>query len=128
MNVSIFGVLSNVQMILRTLLKGGYVGTDELGNKYYKGKARKGTTRERRWVMYKDRTEASLVPPEWHGWLHHQTDVLPQSGSRHRKEWQKPHLPNMTGTSAAYFPPGHTLKGGKRDAATGDYQAWTPPG
>lgn len=126
--ISIFGVLSNAQMLLRTMCWGSYVGTDELGNKYYKGKARKGTTRERRWVMYKDKAEASLVPPEWHGWLHHQTDVLPQSdGGKHRKDWQKPHLPNMTGTASAYFPPGHTFKGGKREAATGDYQAWVPP-
>jgi NADH:ubiquinone oxidoreductase subunit len=32
----------------------------------------------------------------------------------------------MTGTNRAYRPPGHVLAGGHRDAATGDYEAWTP--
>ena len=35
-------------------------------------------------------------------------------------------VPNLTGTKAAYRPPGHILKGGQRDKATGDYEAWTP--
>ena len=125
--LSVFGVLSNVQMILHTLFKGKYVGIDMLGNKYYTGKVRKGSKRQRRWVMYTDRSEASMVPPEWHGWLHHQTDVLPQKDNKRRQSWQKPHLPNMTGTDQAYFPPGHTFKGGTREAATGDYTSWQPP-
>jgi len=29
-------------------------------------------------------------------------------------------------TAATYRPPGHTLRGGQRDPATGDYEAWTP--
>ena len=32
----------------------------------------------------------------------------------------------MTGTENAYLPPGHTLEGGKRAKATGDYEAWRP--
>ena len=43
-----------------------------------------------------------------------------------RRNWQKPHRPNMTGTSEAYRPPGHISSGQKRDAATGDYEAWSP--
>lgn len=126
--LSIFGVLSNVQMLVHTLLHGSFVGKDSLGNKYYRGKARRGTKRERRWVMYVGVAEASLIPPEWHGWIHHQTDkVPPLDGSKYRKPWQLPHKANMTGTSGAYLPPGHTLKGGNRDAATGDYTAWQPP-
>lgn len=125
--ISIFGVLSNVQMLLKTLISGGYVGTDALGNKYYRAKARKGTRRERRWVMYKGAAEASMVPPEWHGWLHHQTNLVPAAENPLRQSWQKPHLPNMTGTAGAYMPQGHTLKGGNRAAATGDYQSWQPP-
>jgi len=123
----IFSVLSNVSMLLHTAFKGKTVGQDSLGNRYYRGKPRVKGGRERRWVIYKNEIEASLVPPEWHGWLHHQTDTVPPRDSRHRKDWQKPHLPNVTGTDAAYLPPGHTLKGGKRDAATGDYTAWHPP-
>lgn len=126
--VSIFGVLSNLQMLLHTKLRGQFVGKDQLGNKYYRGKARKGTKRERRWVIYTAQAEASNVPPEWHGWLHHQTDrVPPIDSSRHRKSWQLPHQSNMTGTEGAYLPPGHALKGGRRHAATGDYEPWQPP-
>jgi NADH:ubiquinone oxidoreductase subunit len=32
----------------------------------------------------------------------------------------------MTGTPAAYRPPGSTLAQGRRAKATGDYKAWTP--
>lgn len=124
---TIFGVLTNTSMILHTWLRGKHVGTDAFGNKYYTGKARKGRKTERRWVMYQGEPDASAVPPEWHGWLHYQTDDLPQSDNPLRRPWQKPHKPNMTGTSGAYLPPGHTLSGRKRDKATGDYTPWQPP-
>jgi NADH:ubiquinone oxidoreductase subunit len=129
--ISIFGVISNVQMLLHTFMHGTYVGEDALGNKYYRARPRKGTKRERRWVMYVGEPEASTVPPEWHGWLHHQSDTVPapggKAGSKYRQDWQMPPVANLTGTDAAYLPPGHTLKGGKRDAATGDYIPWQPP-
>jgi len=125
--ISIFSALSNIQMIVHTALHGKRVGEDAQGNTYYRAKPRNGTKRERRWVMYKDTPEASRVPPEWHGWLHHQTDTVPAADSAYRKDWQLPPQPNQTGTAGAYLPPGHTLKGGRRDAATGDYTAWQPP-
>ena len=42
------------------------------------------------------------------------------------REWEKPHVPNMTGTPAAYRPSGSTLASGRRPKATGDYQPWSP--
>lgn len=126
--ISIFGVLSNIQILLHTVLRGKLVGTDEAGNKYYTGKLRdkaRGLVRERRWVIYKGTPQASCVPAEWHGWLHHQTDNLPEQNAKYRKPWQKPHQPNLSGTQDAYLPP--AMKTGKRDAATGDYTAWQPP-
>ncbi len=120
------GVLSPAHINLFTALKRGKkVGEDETGNIYYVGKPRKGYQRERRWVMYNGAPEASKVPPEWHGWLHHQSDEIP-SDEGFRRPWQKPHQPNMTGTNHAYRPPGHILQGGERDKATGDYEAWKP--
>jgi len=34
----------------------------------------------------------------------------------------------MTGTAHAYRPAGALEQGGKRAAATGDYEAWSPEG
>jgi NADH:ubiquinone oxidoreductase subunit len=81
---------------------------------------------ERRWVIYNGYAEASRVPPSWHGWLHHTVDVAPTEESYTAREWEKPHVPNLTGTPAAYRPSGSTLASGRRPAATGDYKPWTP--
>lgn len=124
---SFLGVLSPAHISLFTwTYRGKKVGTDSLGNTYYEGKPRPGYKNTRRWVMYKGAPEASKVPPEWHGWLHHQTDAVPGEGQSFRRKWQKPHKPNMTGTNETYRPPGHVLQGGNRAKAAGDYEAWTP--
>ena len=52
-----------------TCLYGEPVGEDEFGNRYYQN-----STGKRRWVIYNGTVEASRVPPDWHGWLHHTTD------------------------------------------------------
>jgi NADH:ubiquinone oxidoreductase subunit len=126
---SFLGVLSPAHITLVTLFSGSTrVGVDDFGHKYYRAKPRKGYKYERRWVIYKGAPDASKVPPEWHGWLHHQSDVVPSEATHSfRRPWQKPHQPNMTGTDQAYRPPGHILQGGQRDKATGDYEAWQPP-
>ena len=111
---------------LFTMLNGEAVGSDSQGNRYYRGKRRKAGTREKRWVVYNGVAEASRVPPAWHSWLHHTTEAVPQDDGAHRWDWQREHQPNRTGTDAAYRPPGHVLKGGLRDAATGDYEPWRP--
>ena len=54
----------------KTARRGEKVGIDSLGNTYYVDKRSKGTRTERRWVVFKGESEASSVPPEWHGWLH----------------------------------------------------------
>jgi NADH:ubiquinone oxidoreductase subunit len=66
------------------------------------------------------------VPPSWHGWLHHTVDVAPTEENYVAREWEKPHVPNMTGTPNAYRPSGSTLASGRRPKATGDYQPWSP--
>ena len=111
---------------LYTYFHGKHVGTDEFGNRYFMEKKEPKAGRRKRWVMYKGKAEASKVPPHWHGWLHYTTDALPESGKPVQYEWQKEHLPNLTGTTGAYMPPGHLLKGGVRDKTTADYQPWTP--
>ena len=37
-------------------------------------------TATRRWVLYNGEAEASRIPPAWHGWMHHRTDVPPTRG------------------------------------------------
>jgi len=124
-NVSIFGSLTNIQMIVFTLLHGKRVGTDSFGNVYYRGKPRRGLKQERRWVMYRHGHDADTVPAEWHGWLHRQTNAVPAAENKNRRVWQKPPQANLTGSPGAYLPP--SMKTGHRDKATGDYTAWQPP-
>ncbi|WP_176084176.1 NADH:ubiquinone oxidoreductase subunit NDUFA12 [Martelella sp. HB161492] len=104
---------------------GKKVGEDEFGNVYYEGsKSTYGLTR--RWVIYKGYADASSIPPGWHGWMHHRTDTPPTKDNYQPREWQKPHIPNRTGTATAYLPPGSLAAAGERPKVTGDYDAWTP--
>lgn len=105
---------------LYTARKGKKVGADHEGNTYYQ--TRDGT---RRWVIYNGTIEASRVPPEWHLWLHKTVKEPPTIKPLKTQSWEKPHEPNLSGTSRAYFPPGSRKKG-KRPHATGDYEAWKP--
>ncbi len=114
----------NLGTWLFTRLKGRRVGADSLGNVYYEERRPRPGYRKRRWVAYAGVAEASVVPPEWHAWLHHTTDA-PLTGQP-KWRWEKPHQPNPTGTPASYRPPGHDYSGGQRARATGDYEAWTP--
>ena len=116
----------NIGTLIYTWMNGQMVGTDEFGNRYYR--ARKDTLngRERRWVLYKGKNEASRVPAEWHAWLHHLTSGPLSEEAALSKSWQKEHQDNRTGTAQAYRPQGHAYRGGKRAAATGDYEPWTP--
>lgn len=103
------------------------VGEDTLGNLYYQG-GKDVNGIPRRYVIYKGANDASRVPPEWFGWLHHQVDDVPDKALPPVRRWEKPAVPNMTGTSLAYRPAGALEKGGKRAAATGDYEPWSPEG
>ena len=112
--------------ILHTWINGMLVGVDEFGNKYYRSKRKNRWGREQRWCMYKGTIDASLVPAEWNSWLHFTVQTPLTHLATTAKFWQRPHIPNMTGTSQAYRPAGHIIQGGKRRRATGDYEAWSP--
>jgi NADH:ubiquinone oxidoreductase subunit len=110
-----------------TWRKGEFVGKDELGNSYYRSpSAIPDSIPERRWVIYSGYSEASQVPPGWHGWMHHRVDTPPSQEQYVAREWEKPHQENVTGSSAAYRPPGSIATGGKPIIAAPDYQAWQP--
>jgi len=112
--------------LINTWLSGKFVGVDDYGNRYYKSNRGRLNGRERRWCLFRGAAEPSRVPPDWHAWLHH-TVVEPLTHvATEWPHWQKQHSPNLTGTAMAYRPAGHAYKGGRRAAATGDYQAWSP--
>ena len=120
-NGATFGTLLQVR-------GGNKIATDEFGNTYYeqRDKARGAgyDGRKRRWVTYKGYADASRIPPEWHGWLHHMYDEPPSETPLPRQSWELDHHPNLTGTAYAYKPKGSLDKGGARDKVTGDYEAW----
>ena len=104
-----------------TWRKGRFAGEDEAGNKYYQT-----ADGLRRWVIYNGYADASAIPPGWHGWMHHRVDTPPQDDDYQPRDWQKPHLPNQTGTENAYHPPGSLTSANPEAAARPGYQAWTP--
>jgi len=123
---------------LFTWLRGEQVGSDGFGNRYYRerrrpparaleaGKRPVSLAREKRWVVYAGEADGSKVPPVWHAWLHHTIQEVPTGEAAQGYAWQKPHVPNLTGTPLAYRPPGSLLAEGKRPKATGDYEPWRP--
>jgi NADH:ubiquinone oxidoreductase subunit len=104
-----------------TWWSGRAVGTDMFGNRYFENK-----TGARRWVIYNGTVEASRVPPDWHGWLHHTFKEPPAAAAPRPKAWEKEHQPNLTGTQGAYHPQGSLSATGIHKPATGDYEAWKP--
>lgn len=102
-----------------TWRNGQKVGEDDQGNVFYQTKDGK-----RRWVIYNGVAEASRVTPEWHGWLHHTWDEPPTKAPLPHRPWEKPHLPNLTGTGEAYRPDGSLYR--TEPAKRRDYDAWQP--
>ncbi len=111
------GQTLNTQLF--TARRGVKVGQDAAGNIFYKTRDGK-----RRWVIYNGEIEASRVSPDWHGWLHFTWDTPPSEAPLAHKSWEKPHQENLTGSSAAYAPPGSIRKGDP--APRRDYEAWQP--
>jgi NADH:ubiquinone oxidoreductase subunit len=112
---------STLGTALFTSRKGEAVGKDDQGNKYYRERGG-----DRRWVIYNGEIDATRIPPEWHAWLHGLSALPPSEQPLPVKTWEKPHQPNLTGTDAAYHPPGSLATAGHRARATGDYEPWTP--
>jgi NADH:ubiquinone oxidoreductase subunit len=106
--------------------RGVRVGEDEQGNTYYEERRPSLEGRKRRYVVYNGLVEASRVPPDWHGWLHHTIEDPPTTAPLKRQAWEKPHEPNYTGTVRAYRPKGSLARGGDRAKAASDYESWTP--
>jgi NADH:ubiquinone oxidoreductase subunit len=56
---------------------GELKGTDSFGNKYYEDQDL--PFGQHRWVEYADihNPDATMIQPEWHGWMHHMFDETP---------------------------------------------------
>jgi len=66
------------QMYLIGDIKFGVLkGTDKFGNKYYEDINQ--PYGQHRWIEYADihNYDASMIQPEWHGWMHHMFDETP---------------------------------------------------
>jgi NADH:ubiquinone oxidoreductase subunit len=100
---------------IKIRLSASRVGVDEFGNEYF------SNNKNKRFVIYKGIVEPSKVPAEWHGWLHHSTNIAPVKINTHKFSWQKIHLPNLTGTKYAHNP-----KQSQSKNAGSFYQSWKP--
>ncbi|KAJ3180841.1 hypothetical protein HDU85_003926 [Gaertneriomyces sp. JEL0708] len=96
---------------------GKFVGEDSFGNQYFEN--RNDIVLRDRWVEYKKwNYDATQVPPEWHQWLTHITDDIPNAQTLPRPFFspEKP-LENVSGSAAAYKPYSTTVP---------KYSAWKP--
>jgi len=108
--------------------KGNLVGQDQFGNMYYEDESQ--MIGQDRWVVYADRSkfDGSMVPSEWHGWLHHTNDRPPSQIPIEEPSYKKEHefnFPSTFGTGANYVPPGFLLKD-SGVKTTVHYQSWHP--
>lgn len=110
---------------LYTYFNGELVGEDEFGNRYYTEKKQPKSGKVKRWVVYKGIAEPSKIPAQWFSWMHYINDTVPKNSDK-KHSWEKPHLPNLTGTKNAYAPAGSLREAGIHDRTTADYEAWTP--
>ena len=95
-----------------TWLCGRQVGTYRFGNRYYEHKSKRlANGKLKRGILFKELTEESKVFPRCHAWLRYNLEELPSGSHVMGYEWQKPHLPNLTGTKYSYRPPGHLARG-----------------
>jgi len=103
-----------------------FVFEDEFGNRYFEEKKPSFDGKCRRMVTYRGYADASRIPSDWHGWLHHTFNVPPSEKPLYRQSWEKDHQPNLTGTIWAWHRKGSLNTRSERGSATGDYEAWNP--
>ena len=97
---------------------GVLAGSDSQGNKYYKNK-----TDTKRWVVYNGIVESTDVSPEWNNWLRFTSIAEPVEKEKY--VWQKDHMPNLTGTNAAYDPKISKDKSELKNKNE-EYKKWNP--
>ncbi|XP_072257365.1 NADH dehydrogenase [ubiquinone] 1 alpha subcomplex subunit 12 [Pyxicephalus adspersus] len=122
------GLLGSCMQLIRTseLKTGTLVGVDKYGNKYYEDK--RYFFARHRWVDYTSEMngrntywnlDGSMVPPEWHRWLHCMTEDPPTTHPppSYKYMWEN-HQFNLSATPGQYVPYSTTRK---------KIQEWVPP-
>ncbi|XP_006006488.1 NADH dehydrogenase [ubiquinone] 1 alpha subcomplex subunit 12 [Latimeria chalumnae] len=122
------GIRGALWQLLRIndLKTGELVGVDKYGNKYYENTSY--FFGRHRWVEYTSRmndkntyweVDGSMVPPEWHCWLHSITDNPPTTHPPIPRKfiWEN-HKFNLSGTAKQYVPYSTTRK---------KIHEWVPP-
>ena len=104
---------------LFTFLKGKKVGSDNENNKFYIHKKNS----QKRWIIYNGLMDASRIPAEWHDWLHHRTDEIPNESDK-KLNWYKMHKENSTGTNESYSP--NVSKDKEPEILKKNYEPWRP--
>ena len=61
----------------------------------------------------------------WHAWFI-KLKIKSLEKLENQYEWEKEHLPNLTGTIFASKPKGSLSKLGKRQKSYADYESWNP--
>ena len=117
-------LMKNISLLIYTLLKGNFVGKDENGNKFYQSNVSHGTKKDKRWVLFK-KEEDTNIQPNWHAWLHHLVNKVPNDKLKKNFFWQKKKTSNFTGTDKAYLPKGHILNK-KKGESNKNYVSWKP--
>ncbi|NXP88313.1 NDUAC dehydrogenase, partial [Passerina amoena] len=122
------GARGAILQLLRVndLKTGNLIGIDKYGNKYYEDK--RNFFGRHRWVVYAEEmngkntfweVDGSMVPPEWHRWLHSMTDDPPTTHPPVARKfiWEN-HKFNVSGTPEQYVPYSTTRK---------KIHEWIPP-
>ena len=92
--------------LITVKLTANEVGRDAFGNRYYEERQARPGKPPRRYVRYNGMTEASKVPADWHGWLHHTESSPPP----------KVAMPGMRGNrTISQTPPGQIMHTGLPD-------------
>ena len=87
---------------------------------YYMEKVSLFGNRSRRWVIYDEEVEASMIPPAWHLWLHYTSDKIPENNKFVTPRWLKEAQANKSGSRKAYHPSKY------QDQIMPDYEPWRP--
>jgi NADH dehydrogenase (ubiquinone) 1 alpha subcomplex subunit 12 len=104
------GVVATFKKVFRMddFRSGTLVGEDKYGNKYYENNYY--FFPRNRWVEYAKwrnlEYDASQIPADWYGWIHHKTDIPPnkEEGTKVNYQWMADHSENLSGTKNSYYP------------------------